>query len=256
MNKLVLLVSIMVHWGAFAQNEEFKREVFVHDGDSLLYRVLWPENFDADEKYPVVLFLHGAGERGNDNQTQLVHGSKLFRDSIQKYPAIVIFPQCPQDDYWANVKKERNDYGYHHYFSNGEEPTPSMKLLMALVDSVVLMPYVNTNRIYVGGLSMGGMGTFEIVYRMPDMFAAAFPICGGGNMESAAVYAKKVPFWIFHGAQDDIVLPYHSIKMRKAIADAGGDVELTIYPNANHNSWDPAFAEPGLLKWIFSHSKK
>ncbi|MEQ9262898.1 MAG: prolyl oligopeptidase family serine peptidase [Owenweeksia sp.] len=256
MNKYIVLLIVWFQFSASAQKETYQKEIFINGQDTLLYRTLWPADFDPSEKYPVLLFLHGAGERGRDNETQLVHGSKLFSDSIEKYPAIVIFPQCPEDDYWANVQKERNQYGYNHFFIDGGEPTPSMQQLLALMDSVAAMPYVNTSRIYVGGLSMGGMGTFEIVYRRPDMFAAAFPICGGGNQETVRLYAKKVPFWIFHGAQDDIVLPYHSIKMRRAIEEAGGDVKMTLFRDANHNSWDPTFAEPGLLPWIFSHSKK
>lgn len=100
------------------------------------------------------------------------------------------------------------------------------------------------------------MGTFELVSRMPKTFAAAAPICGGDNPKSAKKYAKKVPFWIFHGLKDDVVPPHFSQDMAKAIEAKGGKVKLTLYPNANHNSWDPAFAEPELLPWLFSKTKQ
>lgn len=101
---------------------------------------------------------------------------------------------------------------------------------------------------------MGGMGTFELVYRRPELFAAAFPICGGGSTGMAEKYNKNISFWIFHGAKDDIIPPVHSKDMAEAILYAGLEVKLSIYPNANHNSWDKAFNEPGFLKWLFSKS--
>jgi predicted peptidase len=105
------------------------------------------------------------------------------------------------------------------------------------------------------GLSMGGMGTFEILARNPEMFAAAVPICGGGNPEMADRYATSTAIWIFHGAKDNVVAPEFSTTMLQAIQNAGGQPAITIFPDANHNSWDPAFAEPELLPWLFSKSK-
>jgi predicted peptidase len=114
---------------------------------------------------------------------------------------------------------------------------------------------VDKHRVYVGGLSMGGMGTFELLRRKPNVFAAAFAICGGDNTFNAKLYAKKVPLWIFHGAKDDVVPVEHSLVMAEAIKAAGGNPKLTIYPNDSHNSWNDAFAEPDLIPWLFSHTK-
>ena len=115
--------------------------------------------------------------------------------------------------------------------------------------------YVDNSKIYVGGLSMGGMGTFEIISRQPNVFAAAFAICGGGNTENATKFATKVPMWIFHGAKDNVVKPQLSVQMVNAIINAGGTPNFTLYAEDNHNSWDSAFAEPKLLTWLFSNTK-
>jgi predicted peptidase len=118
---------------------------------------------------------------------------------------------------------------------------------MGCVAEFLQKPYVNKHRVYVGGLSMGGMGTFEIIGREPNVFAAAFAICGGDNTLNAKKYAKKVPLWIFHGGKDNVVSPDHSLVMVDAIKAAGGDPKFTLYPNDGHNCWDDAFAENDLL---------
>lgn len=235
-----------------------KKELIVGK-DTLRYRIMYPLNFDATKKYPLVLFLHGSGERGNNNETQLVHGGKLFakEENRIKFPAIVIFPQCSQEGFWASIKREKNADGSNQFeFDPKSDPTKPMELTIKLVKQTLKEEYIDKNRVYVGGLSMGGMGTFEILYRCPKVFAAAIPICGGGNPECVGKYAKRVKIWVFHGAKDDVVLPEYSKKMVAAIKSKGGDVNLTIYPDANHNSWDSAFAEPNLLPWLFSKHKK
>ncbi|WP_299099342.1 prolyl oligopeptidase family serine peptidase [uncultured Winogradskyella sp.] len=235
----------------------FSYEAHVVDSDTLNYRMLLPENFDESKTYPLVLFLHGAGERGDNNKNQLVHGSSLFlnettRDSL---PAIIIFPQCAKGDYWSKFEADRTTKPITFKYKYNDNPTTAMALVMDLMDNMVSQPFVKTDQVYVMGLSMGGMGTFEILYRKPKMFAAAIPICGGGDPESAVSYATDVPLWIIHGAKDDVVDPKLSLSMASAILSAGGFPKLTIYDFANHNSWDPAFAEPELLTWLFSNSK-
>ncbi|GAA0892983.1 dienelactone hydrolase family protein [Fulvivirga kasyanovii] len=252
----VILGFLLMHSAMAQDRNPFKKEYFVSGVDTLKYRVLWPGNFSKARQYPVVLFLHGAGERGYDNEKQLVHGSKLFLEERDNYPAIVIFPQCPENDYWANVEKKITDDGRIFLFQNGGSPNKSLALVSGLLDKFLNESYVDKRRVYVGGLSMGGMGTFELVSRRPDTFAAAFAICGGGHPESAKRYAGKVPFWVFHGADDDVVPPKHSEIMVEAIKKAGGDVKFTLYPDTNHNSWDKAFAEPELLSWLFSNKKQ
>ena len=255
------MLGFCLAFPAFSQTPDltkFDHGTYINKNDTLPYRILFPQNFDPTKKYAVILVLHGAGERGNNNEAQIVYGPKLFlNDTIRaKYPAIVIFPQCPANSYWSNVKIETNAAGkYVFNFVEGGEPTVAMKSLLGLITEFLDKPYVDKHHMYVGGLSMGGMGTFELLRRKPDLFAAAFAICGGDNTLNAHIYAKKTPMWIFHGAKDSVVPVDHSMVMVEAIKAAGGNPKLTIYPNDDHNSWNDAFAEPDLIPWLFSHKR-
>ncbi|RAV28468.1 phospholipase [Sinomicrobium soli] len=255
--RTVLSLLCLVLYTALSSAQDhslYQQREFVSGSDTLLYRVLYPEDFSESREYPVVLFMHGAGERGNDNNTQLTHGSKLFvQDSVRKrFPAIVIFPQCPKDDYWANARINRDKTPLKIRFRYGRKPTRALGLVMRMMDSITEAPYVKQDQVYVMGLSMGGMGTFELLYRKPGMFAAAVPVCGGGKPASVKEYATQVPLWIFHGARDNVVDPVFSVRMVERLLKEGGTPRFTLYENANHNSWDPAFAEPELLPWLFS----
>lgn len=257
-NYSVNLLFILFGFLLSAQDTSlYEKKVFIKDGDSLKYRVLYPGNFDKDSSYPVVLFLHGAGERGNDNEKQLTHGSSLFTKVSNRndFPAIVIFPQCPIEDYWANVIVDRSTNPLGLQFQYAKGPTKSMNLVIELLKENLSQNYTNKDQVYIMGLSMGGMGTFELLYRKPDVFAAAIPICGAGEPESVSEYAGSVPLWVFHGSRDNVVAPQQSLQMVSAILDNGGFPKLTWYEDANHNSWDSAFTEPELLKWLFSHKK-
>ncbi|HEY9220352.1 MAG TPA: prolyl oligopeptidase family serine peptidase [Lutibacter sp.] len=260
MNYKIIILSLCVLFNFLsidAQNygdSLFEKKQFIKENDTLLYRIMYPINFSKEKQYPVVLFLHGSGERGSDNSSQLIHGSSLFleNDNREQFPAIVVFPQCPENDYWANSTVDRSTQPITLKFSNGKEPTKSLRLTMSLMDNLLAESYVNKDKVYVMGLSMGGMGTFEILSRKPQMFAAAVPICGGGSTETAVNYAKNTALWVFHGAKDDVVNPLLSLEMVAAILNAGGKPSFTLYDKDNHNSWDSAFAEPHLLHWLFS----
>ncbi|WP_372753462.1 alpha/beta hydrolase-fold protein [Mariniflexile sp.] len=257
-SSLVVILILMVTF-TYAQHQNLYKEAFFIKGqDSLKYRIMLPENFSESKQYPIVLFLHGAGERGSDNSKQLANGAKLFSNSMNRgaFPAIVIFPQCPQNDYWSNAIIDRSTKPISLEFPLNTPPTKALNLVKLLIDDYLSKPYVNKNKVYIGGLSMGGMGTFEMLYRNPETFAAAFAICGGGNPESAKVYANKTELWVFHGANDDVVDPQLSVSMVAALLKAGGKPNFTLYSKDNHNSWDSAFAEPELLTWLFSKSKK
>ena len=231
----------------------FEKQYYIKNADTLNYRILYPKDFSKEKKYPVVLFLHGAGERGDDNQSQLTHGSELFLKHQEDFPAIVIFPQAPKSDYWAKVDVNRETVPFQFNFKNDEPSTKSLQLVMQFMDDLMLKTYVNTTQVYVGGLSMGGMGTFEIIYKRPQMFAAAFAICGGANPEIAKSYPKGFNIWIFHGQKDQVVPASYSEEMALSINHNGGNAKLSLYPKDNHNSWDSAFSEPYLLPWLFSN---
>ncbi|MDN3586841.1 prolyl oligopeptidase family serine peptidase [Pedobacter aquatilis] len=236
---------------------KYERGNFIKGKDSINYRILFPENFNPAQKYPVLLVLHGRGESGNDNEKQLTHGAKLFvKDEVRRnFPAIVVFPQCGSDSYWANVNITTDDKGKRNFnFVEGGKPTKAMHALQNMVKDFLKKPFVNKEQVYVGGLSMGGMGTYELLRRQRKTFAAAFAICGGDNTNNIKKY-KHIPLWIFHGAKDDVVAPEFSMAIAERLKTVGKEVKFTLYPNANHNSWDSAFAEPQLLPWLFSHKK-
>ena len=254
----LLITFLMFCVSVNAQNMNlYEKHWFVRNGDSLPYRLLLPENYDASKKYPLIFFMHGAGERGNDNEKQLTHGAKLFlKDDVRKnYPAIVVFPQCPENSFWSNVSFRADSIGNRNFVYNAEsEPTIAMKMANGLLHQIIKTFPIQKKQVYVGGLSMGGMGTFEIVYRNPKLFAAAIPICGGGD-PAIATNVRKTSWWVFHGAKDDVVPPANSHIMVTALKAAKATVTFTLYPNANHNSWDAAFAEPALLNWLFAQKK-
>lgn len=235
----------------------YTRDIYIHKQDTLAYRILMPENFDPAKQYPVLFFLHGSGERGNDNTSQLTHGGNLFLkpELRAKFPAIIIFPQCPEESFWSNVKFNEQDAAERFTFLKGGKPSKAMKALIGLVDQTVKKDYVNPKQVYVGGLSMGGMGTFELLRRKRKTFAAAFSICGADDIRNVNKF-KHIPLWIFHGAKDDVVNPKYSIAIANQLKIIGKEVKVTIYPEANHNSWDNAFAESELFPWLFEHQKK
>lgn len=252
----LFILALLMQTNLMAQDKpEYSKEVFIKGSDTLLYRLLLPENFDPAKEYPVLFFLHGAGERGNNNEAQLTHGGKLFQSERMRkeFPAIVVFPQCPTNDFWANVQFKNTNERFA--FQKGGEPGKAMELLIDLVGSFRSLKYTDNDRLYVGGLSMGGMGTLEILRRKPKVFAAAFAICGGDNVENVKKY-KKIPLWFFHGEKDNVV-PVEKSKVVVAELQRlnAPNVKLTLYPEANHNSWDLAFAEPKLLPWLFSHKR-
>ena len=254
MKKIVIL---LLAGTASIFSQEFKEELLVYQNDTLPFRILIPKNYNTQRSYPLLIFLHGAGERGSDNKSQLVHGSSLFKsyDFKKKYPSIVIFPQCPAKSSWANVK--RNDEMLTgKKFDFFKEISENKQLIMVekLLDFIQKKYNIDSSRRYVGGLSMGGMGTFELVARNPDYFAAAFTICGAGN-PNWSNHLKTTPFWIFHGEEDEVVSVDFSRKMYKALSKEKATVRLTIYPKVNHNSWENAFSDPDLIYWLFSNKR-
>lgn len=240
-------------------NSLYEKKEFIRDNDTLRYRILYPPDYDAAKKYPLILLLHGAGERGSDNEAQLLHGSSLFTNPAnrQQYPSIVLFPQCPRNDFWARIERDpnRQDSLNGLYFPSERPIGKALGLVSQLLDSMVAAQKVNTKKIYVGGLSMGGMGTFELLWRKAGFFAAAFPICGGGDPAKVKEYGRKFPIWVFHGDKDNVVLPSHSRLMVNALKAARAKVKYSEYPGVGHNSWDNAFKEPDLLEWLFKQKK-
>jgi predicted peptidase len=256
---MLLCIGLTIPMAKAQQHASYDKGLYAAKGDTLPYRILFPIQFNPNTKYPLIIVLHGAGERGNNNEAQLTHGGNLFLDQRNRldYQAIVVFPQCPNDSFWSNVKIEIDSVRKKpkFMFQTDAEPTKAMRALLGLTDELLQKPYIKKEQVYIGGLSMGGMGTFEMLGRRPKIFAAAFAICGGDNTLNAEKYAKKVPLWIFHGAADPIVPSDHSEVMVAAIKEAGGKPRYSLYPGVGHDSWNQAFAEPEFLSWLFSNKK-
>jgi len=235
-----------------------KKEFVFAEGKVLPYRILYPENYDKNKKYPLLLLLHGAGERGKDNEKQLVHGSKLFitPENRKNFPAIVVFPQCPEESFWAVIKVDRTVQPPKFEFDYTAEPNWPLAAANALVKKLSNEEGVDKARVYISGLSMGGMGTFESVYRNPDLYAAALPICGGGDVNHYDKRIVKTAFWVFHGAADPVVNVKLSQEMVEKLKSLKAEVKYSEYPGVNHNSWDNAFAEKDYLSWMLAHKKK
>lgn len=234
-----------------------KRTFQAKDGGTLPYRIMLPDNYDPAKKYPLVLFLHGAGERGDDNEKQLVHGVKTFlkAENRAQFPCIVIAPQCPKDSYWASPKFERTKYPIDFDFNYTYEETVALKRAIQLTRSILKQEAVDKKRVYITGLSMGGMGTYEAVYRYRKLFAAAIPVCGGADVEAYQKKHAKIPFWLFHGDVDGVVEVKHSRAMNEKLRSLGADVSYTEYAGINHNSWEKAYEEPALISWLFAKKR-
>lgn len=220
-------------------------------GDTLNYRMLFPD-YDTIRKYPLVIFLHGSGERGNDNEAQLKWGVSNFASEgmMSLHPAFVIAPQCVKDMGWANFSEKKNSTEIHL------QPSPSkpMELLIALIHQLIKDFRIDTNRIYITGLSMGGYGTYDAIERYPHLFAAAVPVCGAGDVSKATSIAH-IPIWIFHGAEDAAVNPLYSLDMLEALTKAGAHPGFTQYPEVGHFSWLGAYSDPLMLEWLFRQHK-
>jgi predicted peptidase len=225
----------------------FYRKYTDAKGDTLLYRFL-ESDYNPTRKYPLVIFLHGSGESGNDNEAQLKWGVMNFAtdQNMKLHPAFVIAPQCPADVDWANFSGEEKNATLTLM------PTPSkpMSLLMGLIQEMIKNYPIDTNRIYITGLSMGGFGTFDAIERYPDLFAAAVSVCGGGDTTKAASI-KDIPIWIFHGAEDPGVNPILSLTMFEALTNAGARPGYTQYPEVGHFSWIAAYSDPMMMEWLF-----
>lgn len=253
--KKVFLLTLIILSCAIASYGQEKYEYNVHvsaDGDSLRYRYLEPESRSKNRKYPLVIFLHGAGERGSDNEIQLMHGSQMFLNPVNrsKYPAFVLFPQCPRDGYWAYSQRPAS---LMNIKAETEMP-PLFKAVKELIDSYLARPEVDKRRVYIIGLSMGAMGTYDLVIRFPEIFAAAIPICGIVD-HNRLTTVKDVSFRIFHGDADPTVPVEGSRNAYTALINAGVKAELYEFPGCGHLSWNPAFSKPDFMEWLFKQKK-
>ncbi len=258
----ILLVCIFLLAAVTGKSQDWnlfeKKEFIYQTGKILPYRILYPENYNRKKKYPVIMFLHGSGERGNDNEKQLIHGANLFlRDDIRKaFPAIVIFPQCPRESRWVTVNVDSSTRGIKMWFDYTNEPNWPLNAVYELLRTIVKQEAVQKQQLYITGLSMGGMGSFEMVYRFPNTFAAAVPICGGGDTLHYDSRVRKTAFRIFHGEADPVVPVEQSLWMINKLKKLNVHVEYKVYPDVGHDSWTNVFAEPDYISWMMQWKKR
>ena len=192
------------------------------------YLMYVPQDYETRGKWPLMLFLHGMGERGDDIEKVKVHGPPKLLEKGEDFPFLILSPQCPDRQWWDNDE------------------------LVVLIDEIVSEYRIDQNRIYVTGLSMGGYGTWSLALKYPYKFAAIAPICGGGNPNDAHLI-KHLPIWTFHGAKDQVVLLKESQDMVDALRKEGNEVLFTVYPEANHDSWTETYNNQALYDWFLSH---
>lgn len=197
---------------------------------SIDYLLYLPEDYDeSDNKYPLILFLHGSGERGSELSKVKTHGPPKLIDEGKEFQFIVLSPQCPEDMFW------------------------NTDLLSALLNEIETNYRVDKNRIYITGLSMGGHGTWSLALSQPNRFAAIAPVCGWSN-PTVACTIKHIPIWVFHGAKDIVVPLSASEQMVNKLRSCDAEVRFTVYPEANHDSWTETYNNDELYKWFLEHS--
>ena len=255
MKKIALFFSLIFFALQLVAQENYLYGSFSHNGHTLPYRYLEPQNIVPNKKYPVVLFLHGAGERGTDNEAQLLHcsGQFLNPDVRDHYPAYVFFPQAPQGAFWSIP--DRLTELSQAMFAAVAEPSWQLQTIKAMVDSIAQLPNLDPKRIYIMGISMGAMATYELCWRYPHLFAAAVPICGGADV-NRLLAAASIPWRIYHGDADKVVPVTFSRTAYKALKDAGAKIIYREFAGCTHNSWNPAFNDPDLFPWLFKQKRK
>ena len=240
-----------------AISDDFIKEIFTMETykttslrNGLPYRLYVPSNYDPSKSYPVVLILHGAGERGTDNTAQLVHVVKYLFDQENSpvHDAIVVMPQCPGGNQWVDTPWADGNYSLTNVKQSNES-----KAVVELLDQIAQTYSTDTDRYYAMGISMGGFGTWDLIMRYPEKFAAAVPICGGADVAMAETL-KDHPIYTAHGSADTVVPPTGTQEMVKALQDAGST--KLIYKEvagAGHDVWTDVSKDPAVMEWMFSH---
>ncbi len=232
-------------------NDLFEKRYYEENGYVLPYRLYIPTAYDCGEKYPLVVFLHGAGERGNDNEAQLKQALQtMFNDPASPiYDSIVIAPQCPKNSQWVLTPWIEGNYQLYDVPESRE-----LECVCAVMDEITSEYNVDRDRVYVTGLSMGGFGSWDLLSRHGARFAAGMPVCGGGD-PSYAKLLSRIPIRTFHGSEDDAVPVNCTRLMYAAIRRAGGEsIDYTEFDGAGHLIWDMVYGDRENIEWLFAQS--
>lgn len=222
-------------------------------GEEIDYRLMPPPNVEADRTYPLVVFLHGAGERGTDNARQLKYLPEQMAQPEwrERFPCYLLAPQCRPNKQWVEV-----DWTLPETHDMSSEPGDMMKFVMQVLDKTIIEQQIDKSRIYVTGLSMGGYGTWELAIRRPDLFAAAAVVCRGADNSRVGVL-KELPLWVAHGDSDNVVPVQRSRLPVEILRREGAKPVYVEYPRVGHNSWTPAYSDnDGLVPWLFRQRRK
>lgn len=228
-----LISALLIPMISQAAPTETKGHYGNSEGVALSYLLIQPDPaaFAPNAKRPLVVFLHGSGERGDNLDLVKKHGPPMQALQGDGLPFVVLAPQCPAGKWW--------------------DPT----VVIALTKKIAAEENIDPTRIHLTGLSMGGFGTWDIIAEAPDLFASAVPICGGGDPVTASKI-KNIPIWTFHGEADDVVPVTKTREMEKALRAAGAQrLRCTYYPGVGHDSWTQAYADPALYAWMMLQSK-
>lgn len=231
---LFLLFIVSFYSSSFSQVTEHTFDEKVEMPVKLDYVLYTPDAYkDSKKDFPLIVFLHGAGERGTDLSKVSVHGPLQYIKEGNKIDAVILAPQCPEGVYWQPHE------------------------VAALVKKVINENRIDENRVYLTGLSMGGYGVWATGGEYPELFAAMAPVCGAiyRPIYRNISHIQEMPIWVFHGALDDVVSPANSNEMVKTLKVAGSDVKYTVYPFANHNSWTETYNNPELYEWMLAQKK-
>lgn len=255
MKRIILLLAFVVCAVSVSAQQSFKAGIFVSSaGDSLKYRYLEPEICKPSRKYPLVLFFHGYSDIGSDNERHLTRGSQMFLNPVnrERFPAFVIFPQCPSDQMWSYTQYPDKLTPYN--LEPASELPPATKAVKELLDSYLDNPNVDKNRIYIMGISMGGQATFDMAVRFPEVFAAAVPLCG--SVKAGRIHAaKNIKFRIYHGDADNVVPVECSRLAYRELKEAGAEVEYIELHGHRHDIWRQVFNQPDFMEWLFKQKR-
>jgi predicted peptidase len=224
---LSLLITTSFNY-TFGQQSEKKLQTEILTQFEIDYLIYLPDGYaESSNEWPLLLFLHGVGERGNDLNIVKRNGPPKLIEEGKKFPFIIVSPQCAERTDWDN------------------------RTLIVLLDFLESKYNIDNNRIYLTGLSMGGHATWSLAIQYPKRFAAIAPVCGRGYSQDALAL-KELPVWVFHGEKDDIVPIKDGKKMVKALEDCGANVKFTVYPEAGHDAWTETYKNPELYNWFLN----
>ncbi len=249
----LLIISALPVMAQFSAEDQMRFCSHTNElGEVFEWRMCSPQFPVEGRKYPLIIFLHGSGECGVDNKRHIRLGLPRLLNSLRMLnkEAIVMAPQCQRGNWWVRRLAMQPDYRM------AKEPMPSLEVLMELIQHVKATKPVDVDRVYITGLSLGGFGTWEAIMRYPEVFAAAVPICGGGDLHEVKKL-KDLPVWIFHGDKDKNVSVECSRRMVKTMRDAGcRQIYYTEYPGVKHNSWDKTYSDRQMIAWLLEQKRE